>query len=279
MLIRSIVVFVVLACVFGCSSLDIPATEESQRAIDELRPNLVSADSAVDGMSRTLPAGANLTLHIRNDVINRFLKAFADARSDDVRIRILPTRPLFNERKSILGIEYVNYLDLDSGEIRLNLKSLRYEGTTTNGIKTAVRIEGNGLVYATGRYTGIPAKASPKVDLVLDDFIEFEVLQQDMNSIVLKAKPKEIVLNATFRFKLLEWEIPWTQTIPLRVEELLKPVSFPVSISTSIPFPVPASSYRPEKVEYKPRTVDLFNTSLRVSEDRIEFRTDVGLHR
>ena len=262
-------------CFAACSSVELPTTEESRHAITLNATRLDSADRAIRAAAAPVPGGADLVLRVQGGALNRMMRALADTRSDDVRLSFLPTRPLVKEEKSILGISYVNTLDIDSGSVLLNLTTLRFDKLEHNRLEAELGIEGHGRIAVSGRHTGIPAGAHPDIDLRLRENIAFDLRGTDTGTIVLRPIPKTLMLKARFTVKLLQWGIPWNEDIPLQIEELVKPLVLPVALRTEIGFPVPSSETQSGAFEFVPHLLSFTNSVVTARGNAFEFRSSI----
>ncbi|PLX32909.1 MAG: hypothetical protein C0600_01380 [Ignavibacteria bacterium] len=218
----------------------------------------------------------DISTAIKLSVLNTVLGALASQRSDDLIVVFPPTRPLLEERKSVLGIRYTNRLDIDTGTVRLNLRRASIVSQRSDALNIALELEGEGKIAVSGRYTGIPASSQPRVELVLRDTIAFRLRAGTRpGTIALYPQRRSVFLTATLHVSLLGWEIPWEERIPLQVEELISPVEIPALISTSIRIPMPARSFSDTRYEFVDTPVSLSNTGTLITPDAIRFDADV----
>jgi hypothetical protein len=266
---------IAVACVMSsCSSVDLPSVSESERSIATVRPLIEQSDKAINIWAARLPVGDDVLLRIALPTFNAITSAIAGQRSDDVRIAFPPTRPFRKEDKSILGITYANTLDIDTGTIVLNLSTLRFDRFRGNTIDATIGIEGKGRLKVSGRYTGIPASASPDIEMSLKESIQFVLTPGDSGVFTLRARKQTLNLHTTFSVRLIDWQIPFSKDIPLEATDLIAPIRVPMSFAASIPFPVPAPSYGDERVTFVPHDVVLYRTTIRAENDVLEIRTN-----
>jgi hypothetical protein len=258
----------------SCSSVDLPSVKESEREIARLRPLVEANDRAINTVGMKLPVGNDIVLTIKSSALNRITSAIAGQRTDDVRIAFPPTRPLLKEDKSILGITYANTVDIDTGNLTMNLSVLRFDRFQGNIIEAAIGVEGKGTLRISGRYTGIPASASPAIEMKLNETIQFDIARADSGYLLLRPRKKTLSLHSTFSVKIIEWQVPWSKDIPLEATDLLPPVKIPMVFATSIPFPVPSPTYGDNKLMFVPHPVEFHRTLIRAIDDAIEVRTD-----
>lgn len=277
---RRVIMFLPVVLLGACASLDLPTIEQSRAAVEAARPRIAAADSVARSWSATrLPGGADLVTRVRRYAVNRMLDAVAGNRSDDVRIRFLPTKGIVKEDKSVLGVAYTNALDIDGGELSLNLKTLRFDRFDRNTADATIEIEGAGRIAVSGRHTGVPASASPNVELRIADRITFDVKPADSGMVLITPRAKMVNLTVKLSVTLLQWSVPYTQDVPLQIRDLVPPMRVPVALSTEVPFPVPAAKAGDEKFDYVPFRLMLSRTAVRTSGDVLEVSTDLDFTR
>jgi hypothetical protein len=258
----------------SCSSVDLPSIRESDKAIARYRPLIEQNDKAINAAATTLPAGNDIILRIDKQALNRIMLAIAGQRSDDVRITFPPTRPLMKEDKSILGISYTNAIDIDTGNLVMDLSVLRFDRFKGNAIEASIGVEGKGKLSVSGRYTGIPASASPEIEMKLNETIAFDVGRADSGFIILRPRKQTLHLHTKFFVKIIEWQIPWSKDVPLEETDLIPPLKIPMSFATSLPFPVPSPTYGDERMTFVPHAVQFLRTLINATNDNLEIRTD-----
>lgn len=268
---------VLILSIFGCaSSPKFPSITESQQKIKILTPKLDSLDRLISAKVPQSPAGFDIFTRFKREAMNRILSAFAQNRTDDITIDFLPTRPLWKEDKSVLGMTYSNYVDVESGTIAVNLKSFRFDKFDANGADASIELEGTGNIGVSGKYTGIPASATPNVQFYLFDQVHFDIFPTDSDYVILKPQPKMITLKTKISISLLKLELPYYREIPLQVADLIKPVSIPAALTSDVQFPVPASKFGGQKYEFAPRKVKFSKTAVSINNDALEFKANVN---
>ncbi|MDT8323444.1 MAG: hypothetical protein RRA94_04970, partial [Bacteroidota bacterium] len=222
----------------ACSSIDLPTVGESRRRIAQRTRDIAAAETPLNAYARRFDSGSDGVVTLRTDVINRLFGAMASSRSDDVRITFPPTRPLLQERKSIFGIQYRNQLDIDSGTVQLNLRRAELLPARGNLLRLRMDMEGEGRIAVSGKYTGVRATSTPRIQLALHDTVTLAVEGGRNGGLLLVPQRGEVLLEATLLVNLLGWEVPWREDIPLRVEELLSPIALPALFAAEIKIPV-----------------------------------------
>lgn len=260
----------------SCSTLDIPTTEESLRTINRISPQLAFTDKAIDEISMMLPASVHITVNLKQAALNRFIKSITENRSDDLHVLLHRTSPLVSETKTILGLPYSNYIDLDSGFMTINLKEMRFTRFSGTRVDAIFALEGRGRIRASGRYMGIPARTSPELELSLNDVISFDLGIVE-GKLQLRPVQKTVVLKTRMFVTLLEWEVPWSEEIELQVADIIPSFVVPSTIRGSIQLPVPASRPGEKSVEYHRRQLDLFQTAAIFNSDVLSLQTNFDI--
>jgi hypothetical protein len=271
-----ILLFLLLAALFtACSSIDLPTAEESEARIARLSSDLARAEAPLRAYERRFALKRDMRTIIDPAVINRVLRAVATQRSDDMRIGFPATRPLLEERKDLLGIAYTNRLDIDSGLVTLNLKRAELRGLRRGAIRVYLEMEGEGRIAVSGRYAGLPGKASPRIELSLRDTVTLLMKSGQDGGLTLSPAKQKVKLLTTFHVNLLGWEIPWREETVLQLDELLQPITMPGMLAGEIKLPAPAREYSTGRYEFVTIPVNIGNTEVITENDRITIQADV----
>ncbi len=263
-----------LSLLAGCSSTPLPSARESEEKIERLRPLIAAADGAINAFGAKLVLDRDIALRIRREAFNRILTPLAQNRSDDARILFNGNRPWITEEKSLLGITYRNVLNIDGGKVDLNLTAFRIVSLEGNRVTARIAMEGKGAVSVSGSYAGIPASASPEIELDLADDVTFQVLPSDTGTIILQPMEKSIPLHTRFSVKLLEWRIPWNEVIMLKTTDLIKPIVLPSSISSAIDLPAIAQDPK-EKSAMLPAKILIRDVGVMTDRQVLDWRGNV----
>jgi hypothetical protein len=258
----------------ACSSVSLPSIEESNAVIDAAQRSVAASDSMIRRSASFVPRTRDVLLRIRRSALNAVIAPITQQRSDDLTVVFRATRPLVREQKSVLGIGYTNTLNIDTGRLVMNFKRMTFQRATGNRIDAFIELEGRGAISASGSYTGIPASASPEVELYLAGTITFDLVAEK-GGLLLKPRPATLPLKAKFSVSLLQWKIPWYQEIPLQVTDLVRPLPVPMNFVTEIPFPLPANKAGEKKIEYVPHRLVMSNSACTVLNDIIEWTSQV----
>ena len=280
---RSIVIvcgFVISIVFIGCgSSVTIPSKEESQQKIAEIKPRLDSLVALIDQQTKTLPGGHDLISRTRVSAINMLLSRVANRTLTDIHIDFLPTRPLWKEDKSVFGISYTNFVDVDTGAFNIDLKKFLFTSFTNNTINAQIEIEGIGSIGVSGKYTGVAAHSTPRVHFYLDEEIQFSVSAADSDYIKLVPIPKMVMLKSKVLISLLGWNIPYYKEIPLQATDLIKPVLIPSALRSEIIFPLPAAQYGSQRLEFVKRYLRFSKSSVRANDNGLEYRSNIDFEK
>jgi hypothetical protein len=270
---RHWVLLILAAVVFSaCSSIDLPTVEESQRRIAQRSRDIAAAETPLDAYARRFESGSDGVVTLRTDVVNRLFAAIASSRSDDADIVFPPTRPLLQERKSIFGIQYTNRLDIDSGTVQLNLRRAQLLPARGRLLRLLLEMEGAGRIAVSGKYTGIRGTSSPRIQLALRDTVSLAVLPGANGAWQLVPQRGTLLLEATLHVSLLGWEVPWKEEIPLRVEDVLTPVTLPAFFAAEIKIPVPADTFGDRNYEFVAHPVEFRDTHIVVGEQGLTWQ-------
>lgn len=257
------------------SSIDIPSKEESQQRIVQLKQQLDTLDADIEPFIGAIPKGNDLISHTRTSAINQLLSRFANRSLADIHIDFLATRPLWKEEKSVLGIGYTNYVDIDSGKLDIDLKRFTFADFSSNIVNASVEIEGTGTIRASGKYTGVVAGVSPQIHFYLDEQIQFVVTAADSDYIRLNPVPKTVLLKTKVTVKLLGLNLPYYTEIPLQTGELIKPVLIPSAVRSEIVFPIPAAQFGSQRLQFVKRFLRFSRSSVRAHDNILEYRSDI----
>lgn len=275
---RTILLLLVpLTLIAACSSMDLPTVEDSARRITSLRGSLADAERPLQILQQQYRTQRDLAMSLRLSAANRIGVALARQRTDDLTITFLATRPLLEERKSVLGITYTNRLDIDSGRVVLDLRRFEFLESRRRGLEAVLGLEGEGRLHVSGRYTGVPGSVSPKIQLTLRDTVRFTLSAGDNGAFVLTPVRNRIILRAVFRVNLLGWEVPWSEDIPLEVNKILPTLTIPSFIDAAMKFPVPAAEYSVKKYQFESVPMKLRESVLDVRDGRLIYRANVKL--
>jgi hypothetical protein len=261
--------------IISCKSADYPKIEESQAKIDKYNPLILSLDSSIRQKKMFPKTSKDLELKIDISTLNKILQPLATNRTDDINLYFLPTKQFISENKSILGISYTNFLNIDTGFVNLDLKSLKFDKLTKNKLYANLEIEGKGNLHISGKYLGIGSNVSTDVQLYLIEPIIFEINPTNNGYIELKPQPKKLILKTKFGINLLGWALPWYQEIPLELTDMVKPIRVPVSLKSDIQFPIPAQKFSENKLEFAPFQVDFIKSELSGDVNKIDYKTNL----
>ena len=266
--------------IIGCgSSMDIPSKEESQKSIARIKPQLEAQDKMISGQTASLPKGNDLISQTRASAINTLLARVANRSLADIHVDFLSTRPLWKEEKSILGIGFTNYVDVDTGKLDIDLKKFLFHDFTNNIVNAEIEIEGTGNLKVSGKYTGVSATSSPQIHFYLNEQIQLAVSAADSDYIRLIPVPKTVLLKTKITISLLGWNIPYYREIPLQTTDLIKPVMIPSALRSEIVFPVPASQYGDQRMEFVKRSLRFSKSAVRANNNVLEYRSNIDFEK
>jgi hypothetical protein len=259
----------------SCKSVDYPKIEESQAKIDKYNPLILSLDSSIRQKKMFAIPTKDLQLKINLSTLNKILQPLASNRTDDINLIFLSTKQFISENKSTLGINYTNFLNIDSGFVSLDLKSLKFDKLINNKLYANIEIEGKGNLRISGKYLGIGSNVLSNVQLYLNEPIIFDINTTNNGYVELKPLPKKLTLKTKFGVNLLGWSLPWYQEIPLELTDMVKPIRIPVSLKTDIQFPIPAQKFSENKLEFAPFQVDFTKSEFNGDANKIDYKTNL----
>lgn len=269
---------IILSLLTGCTSSApalFPPTEQSQAAIDSLRPQLDSLETQISSVTNRYASPYSFVIKLKTDALDKILDAYAQYRINDIGITFLPTHPLWQEEKNTLGISYVNYINVDSGSLAIDLKKFRIKWAMNNMMNVEIELEGKGMLSASGQYTGVSASISPQIHFYLNDYILFSVRSTDSDAVTMTPQKKTLLLKTKITATLLQWTIPYYKEIPLQAEQMLQPIRFPVSLSSEIVFPIPAATFGSEKFEFVRRELRLSDAGVFAKNNILELHGNI----
>ena len=268
------IIFVIALLLYSCKSVDYPSIEESQNVINLNRKKIDSLNQIVNKIKPQVNSENDLGIKISLSALNKIVQPLANSKDEDINCTFYETKPLLKEDKSILGISYSNYLNIDKGFFSINLKKFYFDKLFDNKINAILELEGKGNISVSGKYMGLPGSISPLVELYLYEPIAFNLNPANSSELLLSPEPKTLILKTKTSFKLFEWYIPWYYEVPLQLSDLISPVQFPIGIKTEISFPLPSSKNSNEKIEYWPYQINLDKSKLIFKNNQIEYITN-----
>jgi hypothetical protein len=269
-----------LTLFIGCgSSVNIPSKEESQQKIAVIKPQLDSLLESINQQTIALPGGRDLISRTRASAMNTLLARVANRSLADIHIDFLATRPLWKEEKSVFGINYTNFVDVDTGAFNIDLKKFLFTSFSNNIINAQIEIEGTGSIVVSGKYTGVTAHSTPQVHFYLDEEIQFSVSTADSDYIKLIPIQKIVMLKSKVTIALLGWNIPYYREIPLQATDLIKPVFIPSALRSEIIFPLPAAQYGSQRLEFVKRYLRFSRSSVRANDNGLEYQSNIDFEK
>lgn len=271
--------FVCLFFVFyliSCSSIDLPKVKQSEEAITNYKLKLDESEGIISSKMPALQSGKDAIVNISLAPLNRMMQILANNRADDINLYFGYSPNIMKEDKNILGLNHTNYVNVDSGMVILNLKSLKINTFENGKLSGNIEIEGSGKIAVNGKYAGIPARVSPDVQLYLNEPLVFDISVNESGNLTLKPRPKKLMLKTKISIKLLQWNVPWYQEIPLEISEILKPISFPIAMKPEIMFPKPADKSGEQKMQNEPYILEFTGSSVIGLQSKLQYRTNIN---
>ena len=257
----------------------IPTKEESQQRIVQLKQDMDTLDARLLPVAAALPKGSDLISHTRSSAVNTLLTRLTSRTLADIHVDFLATRPLWKEDRSVLGIGYTNFVDIDTGKLDIDLKRFTFNSFTNNIVDASIEIEGTGSIKASGKYTGVTAGISPQIHFYLNEQIQFVVTAADSDYIRLNPVPKTVMLKTKVTIALLGLNLPYYTEIPLQTVDLIKPVMIPSAVRSEIVFPIPASQYGSERLNFVKRYLRFSRSAVRANNNILEYRSNIDFEK
>lgn len=274
---KKIIAAVAALSLVSCGGLDLPETKESLDKIAVYSKKLRETQEEIKNLVDEKKFDKDIIIRIKKEPLNRILRAVAYGRDDDVTIKFPPTIGFVKEDKSLFGIKYTNYVNIDDGEIEMNLKKFQFEGFRENAIEALLEIEGKGFVEASGKYAGVGANVSPETELYINEIITLNASAGEGGDLILSPAPKDVSLKIKIYIKLLQWRLPVYHTINLKLQDLIKPIRVPAALASEIDLPKPAESYGDEKIRMEKYKLLLKNSAVKTESDVIELGANIDI--
>lgn len=273
---KTLVTILLLGCLTaGVRAQLLPSSEESQAQIALLQKQIDSVDKVINAIPKPVASANDLILRFKRSTLNSLFSAYATYRTDDVRLTLLPTRPLWSEKKSFLGVTMQNSVDVDSGVVLVDIKKFECLPFNRNTVEIVLELEGGGAIGVSGRYAGIPIHLSPGLALYLQEKVRFSIQSAGADNVLLKHDPHTLLLKTKMTLHYLDWTLPYYREVPIEADGLMGPIVLPLSVSSTVQFPVPWEQDATRRLSFVPRKVQLSHTSVWAQGEQLEFRGDI----
>lgn len=274
---RTFLVVIVANLFFSCRGIDLPSKDISKREIDFFVQKIDSLKRKIKELGTIPTISANdFVVDFNLEVFNKILRKFTLSKEDDVVLHFLPTKPLFSEEKNLFGIKYTNYINIDTGDFTLNLKSLKLGNGSNNIINAILELEGWGIINVTGKYAGISATAKPEVEVYFFEPVKFGL--SSVNGIFrLTPLPKVGKLKTRIKIKLLNWDLPYYQEIPLEITKLINTLEFPIGFAGELSLPKPPAKV-PNQLDEVIYSVILKSPKVKIENGHLLLETNISLN-
>lgn len=276
-IIKISILFLSILTLYSCSSVNYPSIEESEKSIAESKLKISMLENEINTKMPKVSNDRSLETTIAIKPINKILEKIAFSRNDDLKLKFSPSPAIYIEEKSTLGIKYTNQVDLNSGNIDINLKSLKFNEFKNNKINANIEIEGLGKVDVSVKYMGLSTSAKPDVQMYLNEQVTLDVKADNKGNLTLKPLPKKLILKAAIKLDVLGWKLPYYREIELELTEILKPITIPLALTSDFQLPVPAEEYGKGQIVFKPYTLEFSKASVKAENNKIEYQTDIDL--
>lgn len=267
--------------VVSCSNFNMQDKDESKISIMNSNSDLQRIDKAINEnieKNNSLKTKSEMSVRMVDKFLNSISKQISNQREDDIKFFILPKKSFFSETKKVLGLEYNNFINIDTGFIALNLKKLEFNKLTNNKIYGVIEIEGKGNFKLSGKHTGVPGTFSPDISLYLKEDITFN-LKAENNYLILTPEPKDLELKTKFTISFLDFKIPYNQSFKLKLKDLVKPVKMPLAFQNYVSLPKPEEKANSKKMVYEKYLLNFDNINIRTESGVLEYGANVNLEK
>lgn len=267
--------------VISCSNFNMPDKDDSKISIMNSNSDLQRIDKAINEnieKNNSLKTRSEMSVRMVDKFLNSISKQISTQREDDIKFFILPKKSFFTETKKVLGLEYNNFVNIDTGFIALNLKKLEFNKLTNNKIYGVIEIEGKGNLKLSGKHTGVPGSFSPDISLYLKEDITFS-LKAENNYLILTPDPQEIELKTKFTVSFLDFKIPYSQSFQLKLKDLVKPVRMPLAFQNYVALPKPEEKINSKKMIYEKYQLNFDDINIKTVSGILEYGANVSLEK
>lgn len=266
-----------LSLFYSCSSVKLPAIEESVSKISLYKEKLNEVNNTINSKNNIKFSDKEVYVLVSKEMINSIFSSLSKNRKEDLQIMFRKTKNLIKDDVKVLGIEYSNYVDIDSGEVLLDLKTIKLINLIKDKIATVIEIEGNGKIFVSAKYTGLSASVKSGIDLYLKDTIEFKVESAKGSDIIFKPISKKLNLRSKFSVEILKWKVPWRESIELELADIISPIEIPMNISTEVSLPLPEKSKKPGEFNHISYTLEFYNSEVSIQNENLLWEANFNI--
>ncbi len=261
----------------ACKSIDLPTIEQSENLINQYKSSFEMAEKAIISKQYKIPVGNDLIFRTQHYALNKIFNTIANHHTEDVYIHFENSPNFFSEKKTVVGISYTNSINTDSGLIKMDIKKFNLNRIHNNTIDCDISISGTGKISISGVYTGVKARATPEIELTLDENLAFEIIPGMNDQIVLTPKPKLLNMKTKFTINLLSWKLPYSKNFAFQTKDLLKPIALPLIFTTEFNLPPISQSNKTSNSPAKTYRIRMNNSKINAQNNTIEYRADIKL--
>lgn len=274
---------VMMIIISACKSIDLPTAEESRmkHSIAERKTDSVSMiiRDKVPLSQRNQTSSDDIALDADIKFINKLTSSIANQRLDDLKLNFFRKQYFMKEDMNVLGINYTNHLDIDTGFVSLNFKKFNLTSMSSDKINAIIEIEGKGFIKVSGKHTGIPASVSPDVVVYLYEPVVFSMKTNQKGNVLIVPDKKTLLMKTKFYVSLLEWKVPFYQEIKLELADILQPMELPMTMSSEISLPMPAQKFGKDNIQFGVFEMLLMNQKISSDKNKLLYKSDMNLRK
>ena len=238
-------VFITGAIIFALFAVRVLAflktVEESESEIRILRPSLAALDRKINSVAsgeinEDIRIKKGAAIIARKAAINAALKAIAEASIEDAKIFVRPSKRVFEEKKSILGLEISNYLDAVRGYANADLRSARAISLKIGEISIEAEASGSGEIVVFGKYLVFKGYLSAETELFSKILGQFK-FSPEKGKIFLRPVGGHSFLDFAFKIKILGNDFTIRKRVKFDLAEAAPSIEIPASISARFESP------------------------------------------
>lgn len=261
----------------SCRTIEYPTLEECRRDAKNYSDKLAKVEKKIQAYAPAIPESGEIVVELQKKALDELALRLSNSSDEDISITFLEKKGFLEDNGNLAGLKYKNFLDINGGNLKLDLKKFKFDKLDSDRLYGMIEIEGKGRLSVSGKYAGIPASASPEVEVYLCEPIAFKIKTGENAVAQLVPERRTLLLKVKLYIKMLEWRIPWYEEIPLELTDVVKPINIPLALSSSTLLPLPVAGM--EGVKNTEFRVSFLNPKITLRGGEIRYGTDIELKR